>query len=64
MNYGLLLLSLILYISKPNVDRIELSFHSHAISHLTQRQALIYQFVKFQISCLKSHYNAFYSQTG
>ena len=42
MNYGLPLLSLILYISKPNVGCMELSFHSHTISHLTKNQALIY----------------------
>ena len=42
MNYGLPLLSLILYICKPNVDCMELSFHSHTISHLTKNQALIY----------------------
>ena len=43
MNYGSPLLPSILYISKPNVDCMELGFHSHTISYLTQNQALISQ---------------------
>ena len=63
MNYGSPLLPSILYISKPNVDCMELSVLSHIICYLTQNQALSYQFLKFQFSCLKSHSNALYSQT-
>ena len=50
MNYGLPLLSSVLYISKPNVDCMELRFYSHTIYQLTQNQTLIYQFIKFQVS--------------